>query len=154
MFSTVPAVRAALVDLFTTALDQPTDPKVSYGHPGRHVPERYVAVGSAVDPVTRDIMRMPHGPTASLDENYGIVVQVRVLSRGGEPTDQRRVFEDSFALMARLDAALRADYRLALGGEPLVTHCHLGTVDLAEGPLNEGWESVVTATAVVKAARI
>lgn len=159
MFSTVPAVRVALVDLFAAALSEPTDPKVFYGHPGQQIPDRYVAVGSAIDPVERTIRRFPHNTTSSVDENYTVVVQVRIKARGQGPAAQRAVFEECYSLADRMDQALRADYRLesvaqADDGSPLVTSAHMTNLDLAEGPLHEGWESVITATVAIKAAGI
>lgn len=159
MFSTIPAVRVALVDLFTATLNLTDDPPVVYGAPAREVPEEYVVVGSVVDPVDRSIARLPHNTTSSMNEDYGLRVQCRVLARSRNDVDaQRDTFERNFALMARLDTELRKQQDGAgqqgwrLNG--LVTWAYFGTLELAEGPLHEGWESVITATVVVKAARI
>ena len=98
MFTSYPTVRAALVALFRTTLNEDGDPKVFYGHPGADIPGRYVVVGAVVGTVSREPRTRPLRSSQNMREDYSIAVEVRSLARGKQTQEsQQALVEDVLA---------------------------------------------------------
>ena len=133
--TTVPAVRAALVTqiraLLVAAGDSTTE--VTYGHPGRTVPAKFVAVAQTEDGVGREQRTLPLRKTSSRTETYDLRLILWVLG-DHDPTSQQSVTEQVWALAAVIDDGLRDDPDL--GG--LVTWALPSRFDDEDFLLNEG----------------
>ena len=150
MFSTVPQVRAALVELFTAALNLPGDPPVLYSD-GRDDGDFFVKVGTVAGQAERSIKRMPHTTTSSMDEDYSVEVYIwRILRSRNDSAATREACEAAFAIADRLDAALRADYRLG----DLVTWSYFADFTSSDYAVPEGRATDIVTTVTVKTARI
>lgn len=161
MFSTVPAVRVGLFDLFTAELAQDGDPRVLYSD-GRDDGDFFVKVGTTTgNGSERTIRRMPHDLSSSVNETYAVEVFVYRLLRGrNDSAATRQACDQVFAVMERLDLALRRDYRLETvtapqpNGQPLITVAHFGDFLSTDYALQEGRATDIVATVTVTAARI
>lgn len=132
--TTVPAVRAALVArvqaLLATAADTTT--QVFYGHPGRTIPGRFIAVADTDAGVTREQRTFPLRKDRSRTETYDVRLVVWALD--GDHDAQQQVTEQVWALVDLIDDGLRAEPTL---GE-LVTWALPSSFDDTDFLLNEG----------------
>lgn len=154
-FSVVPAVRADLVGRFTRYLSLAGDPDVLYGDPGRHIPDRFVAVGPPIGDTEREIRRLPHDQASSVDETFTLQIIVWSLVRNRfEPDAQQQAVEDAYAVAERLDQGMRASQaEWTLDG--LVTWALLGEASTVDDyTLTEGRAAQLLLSLRVKAARI
>lgn len=145
--STVPAVRAALVTRFAQLLIDAGDTttKVTYGHPGKNVPARYVAVSSTEDGLTREQRTLPLRQSSSRTESYGIQVILWSLNGGQTPAHQQQVVEECWTALDVLDSGLRAE--TTLGG--LVTSALITRAIDDDFLLAEGRAAQIVATVTV-----
>lgn len=134
--TTVPTVRAALVTkikaLLVAAGDSTTE--VTYGHPGRTIPAKFVAVAQTEDGVGREQRTLPLRKTSSRTETYDLRLILWVQVGDHEPASQQSVTEQAWALAAVIDDGLRDDPDL--GG--LVTWALPSRFDDEDFLLNEG----------------
>lgn len=154
---TVPTVRAALVDRFTTILRAAgdADTAVTYGEPGGEVPYRYVAVGATMDSgASRDPVRMTRNATGGSDETYAIAAVIWCLAPGQyDNATHQGLVESGWLVAARLEAGLRASREAwTLGG--LVTTAQLTDYDDADFLLDEGRAVEIVCRVSILAARV
>jgi hypothetical protein len=145
--STVPLVRAALFTRFTDLLAAAGDTatKVTYGHPGQQIPQRYVSVSSTDDGITRDQKTIPLRAASSRTETYGLTVVLWNLTGTQSSAGQRQMVEDCWATFDVLDTGLREE--TTLGG--LVTWALFTRAVDDDFLLNEGRAAQIVATVTV-----
>lgn len=160
VFSTYPAVRDALVARIPGFLvDAPVDAdhpqwKVTYGDPGKSIPERYVAVGTPAEPIEHSIKRLPHDLDSSVDEDYTIEVVIwRLVRSRNDPDAQRIAVLDVHDLAKRIDTGLRTS-QAAWTLDDLVTHCYVARLTPDDFTLSEGRASQLVLGIDVRASRI
>lgn len=154
---TVPAVRAALVDRFTTILRAAgdLDTAVTYGEPGGEVPYRYVAIGPTMDAgASRDAARMTGNAVGGSDETYAIAAVIWCLAPGQyDNATHQRLVEDGWTVATRLEAGLRADRTAwTLGG--IVTTAQITDYDDTDFLLDEGRAVEIVCRVSILAARV
>lgn len=144
--TTVPTVRAALVTkikaLLVAAGDNLTE--VTYGHPGRTIPAKFVAVAQTEDGVGREQRTLPLRKTSSRTETYDLRLIVWV--QDGDHDSQQSVTEQAWTIAAVIDDGLRDDPDL--GG--LVTWALPSKFDDEDFLLNEGRAAQVLVTISVQ----
>jgi hypothetical protein len=144
---TVPSVRAALVTRLTA--DVPAGVVVTYGHPGKQIPKRFVAVDSTEDGVTREQRTLPLRATASRTETYDLRLILWSFTADFDSTAQQTVTEDAWATVAAVDASLRAE--TTLGG--VVTSALVTRAVDDDFLLNEGRAAQIVLTVTVNVNR-
>lgn len=148
--STVPAVRLKLVELLRTALTEAEDTVVSYGHPGKNMPRRLVAIcDTAEGGATRAQHTMPLRRTGSRTEDYLLRVVIWVATGDATSDAQQRVTSEAWALADLLDDLLRTDP--TLGG--LVDWALPSRFDDLDGLLAEGRAAEVEVSVSVHVTR-
>jgi hypothetical protein len=149
--STVPAVRAKLVERFSALLTAAGDnrTKVTYGHPGQNVPARFVAVDTTEDGLTRSQLSMPLRPSASRTETYDLRVIVWSLTGSHKPEAQRQVTEECWSIFDVLDTGLRSE--TTLGG--LVSSALINRAVDDDFLLNEGRAAQIVLSVTVHVSR-
>lgn len=138
--SSVPTVKAALVELLEAASWPAPRPAVSYGWP-REVPREIVQVGGT----TQGEQTWAAFGTRKRDESYRLELVVQVIHPG---QSQRAATERAFALLAVIEDVLRDHPTLGLA-DTLVAE--IANPQLREGPEIEGYAAVVTAGIGVRA---
>lgn len=138
--SSVPTVKAALVELLEAASWPAPRPAVSYGWP-REVPREIVQVGGT----TQGEQTWAAFGTRKRDETYRLEIAVQVIHPG---QSQRAATERAFALLAVIEDVLRDHPTLGLA-DTLVAE--IANPQLREGPEIEGYAAVVTAGIGVRA---
>lgn len=118
--STIPEVKAYLVELITTAVNDPTV-LVCYDDPGPNQPDDIIAVRD-VEQTLAPFELVGGGGPGWLYETYKVEIVVDVYRGGDFP---RLVFERACALVAIIENAIRADPSLAsrvVTARPAGTH--------------------------------
>lgn len=125
--SSVPAVKAALVALWTTALAP--DVVTGYGNRVTLSPSERLTVGSArgtTEPITL-------GPTRQMEENYELACLLSVTQDG--PVDiQQQVTERAFVLFGLAEVALRSVGSENAGVTGVLLAYVAGDFELTEAP--------------------
>jgi hypothetical protein len=122
--STVPAVKAYLLDLMQVALAGP-DLQVYYSEPGPGYPDDVVYLGDT-EQQQKPTQMVGSGGAGWLFESYHQVVEVDVY-RGGD--DPQAVFERAAALVAQIESLVRSDPSLGarvITAFPSETHYESG----------------------------
>ncbi len=112
--SSIPTVKGAIVDLFTTTLATAgrTGGKVQVGYGEAEQPEQErVEVGGTLPPTEQNWTALGN---RRRDENYALHVLITV---DAGDTTQRAATERAFALLALLETALRADPTIGIAAQ-------------------------------------
>jgi hypothetical protein len=139
--SSIPRVKAALLELLEGASWPSPAPTVSYGWP-RDIDRELVMVGGTVD---GEQTWTSFGPRRR-EETYRLELAVQVLRPG---LTQQQATERAFELLAVIEDVLRTTPDLGLGLE--LTVAELAVPRLREGPDTEGYAAVVTAGVGIRA---
>jgi hypothetical protein len=147
--TTVPTVRAALKARVETLLAAAgdTQTKPSYGHPGKNIPARYIAVADTDDGVTRDQRTHPLRKTSSRTETYDL--RLIIWCKTGDHSKQQQMVETSWELAGLIDDGLRDEP--TLGG--LVTWALPSRFIDSDLYLNEGFASEIIVIVTVNVNR-
>ena len=145
--SSVPAVRAALFDSLPGWLG--ADWSVFYGFPGKDVPQRFAAVSSTVDGLSREQRTLPLRQGSSRTENYGLTVILWHLERSFTSAAIRTAVESTWVAADAIDNGLRTDPSLT----GLVTSALLTDYEDTDHFLNEGYASQLVLTVTVQSVR-
>lgn len=114
--SSIPAVRDRLVTLLKASLAEAGDrqTQVTYGHPGKNLPARYIAVCDSDEAGARREQRtFPLRRTSSRTEDYQL--RVVIWNLVGNHSDQRTPTLATWALADLLDDLCRANHTLKSG---------------------------------------
>jgi hypothetical protein len=139
--SSIPRVKARLVELLDAA-DWPDDrPKVSYGWTRDPVRE-LVVVGGTIERGDQTFVALAG---RKRDEDYGLRVLINVTNPG---MDQQAATERAFDLLGVVEDVVRADPKLGLDE---VIAAQINQVELNEAPDVEGFVAQVIAAVRVRA---
>lgn len=138
--SSIPTVKAALVERLELATWPGARPTVAYGWP-RDIPREVIMVGGTAEGAQEWVAF----GTRDRNETYRLTLVVQVTHPG---QSQRVATERAFALLGVVEDVLRTDPTLGIA-DTLVAE--LAVPRLQEGPDTEGYAAVVTAGVGVRA---
>lgn len=136
--STIPACKAYLLALLTTAVNDPAV-LVCYGPPGIYFPDDIIYIGDA-DRTIRPLGMVGGGGPGAFLEEYIVRIMLRSFRAGG---GEQAVVADGRAwqLVGIIDTAIRGD--MTFGGLLIEGAPDVQTSTLDFDPDHKGWESAV-----------